>query len=304
MALDKDTDQLPETECLAGSAPCELNSTELSPVLIVLTGNSAGRTFKLESSAVIGRVGKADLVLNDTGISRRHARVDIDEQGAAMLTDLGSKNGTFVGEQQVLSAALKPGDLVRLGPNVALKFELHDNLHEELLQRLYQHATRDPLTGILNKRSFEEAFTQLYQRAQAQARKLTLMVVDGDHFKSINDNYGHAAGDQVLKELAARLGRHLRKQDLLARFGGEEFVIVGVDIGEDEGVRLAERVRQEVSRELFDIDHEEGRKALFFSVSIGVCGRLESSRQQMFEAADQALYKAKEGGRNLVVASG
>lgn len=291
MAPEKDTNQLPETECLEGAPFCPITSEQLSPVLVVLTGDSSGHLCPLVKATVAGRSKNTELILTDAGISRRHARFEVDREGRLCVTDLGSKNGTFVREERVMTATLKPGDVVRLGPLVALKFELQDTIQ----QQLYEEATRDGLTGVLNKRSFLQSFSRMYAEARRLKQSLALLMIDGDRFKSINDRHGHATGDRVLRELAERLQNPLRKGDLLARFGGEEFVVLMPGASAKEGLKLAERLRGEVAQTPF-----EG--GLEVTVSIGVAdiddGR---AQEQAFELADQALYRAKEEGRNRVV---
>jgi two-component system, cell cycle response regulator len=168
----------------------------------------------------------------------------------------------------------------------------------ESVQRLQELATTDGLTGCYNKRYFNEHFEAKLGAAERFGRKLSLIITDIDHFKLVNDTYGHATGDQVIRELGAVLGRLKRQTDIVARFGGEEFCLLCEETDALGATRLAERVRQELEATVFET--EVGR--LQVTCSLGVATYPDHARtlETLFEGADRALYKAKHGGRNLV----
>lgn len=164
-------------------------------------------------------------------------------------------------------------------------------------------AQSDPLTGVANRRHFEEQATQLLALAKAAGRVVTLMMLDADHFKRINDTHGHLAGDEVLRTLAARWHAVLRDRDLIGRFGGEEFIVLVATATRDEAVRIAERLRSEVANTPIMIDGEP----VTITVSIGAAtetmadGVPMTTLKVLTARADAALYRAKSNGRNNVV---
>ncbi|MBL8600989.1 MAG: diguanylate cyclase [Myxococcales bacterium] len=157
-------------------------------------------------------------------------------------------------------------------------------------------ATTDPMTGHLNKRSMETEFDKRVRAAERFERPLAVIVLDIDKFKSVNDTYGHALGDVVIKGLGAVLSRCRRETDAVARFGGEEFVIVCEETDTRGAWQLAERIREELQRQTFAT--EMGPLRVTCSLGISAYPTDGSDRQTLFERADQALYKAKQGGRN------
>jgi two-component system, cell cycle response regulator len=168
----------------------------------------------------------------------------------------------------------------------------------ESVQRLEELATTDGLTGCFNKRYFNEHFQAKLSAAERFGRKLSLIITDIDHFKLVNDTYGHATGDTVIRELGAVLGRLKRQTDIVARFGGEEFCLLCEETDAAGATRLAERVRLELEATTFET--EVGK--LQVTCSLGVATYPDHARtlEALFEASDRALYKAKHAGRNLV----
>ena len=168
------------------------------------------------------------------------------------------------------------------------------NLHKEVLQQ----ATTDSLTGLFNRRGFELNFHNIARMANRNRRDFTLGIVDIDHFKKVNDTFGHDAGDEVLCKVAQTIDQMRRDSDLLARFGGEEFILVFPETDLAEARTVSERLRQMV--ESLTIEFQDS------SISVTVSIGLASSRQgetfeALFSTADQALYRAKEAGRNRIV---
>ena len=168
-------------------------------------------------------------------------------------------------------------------------------------QASIEAAVVDALTGLNNRRYFESHMNAMLDIAAHRGRPLSLMVLDIDHFKKVNDTYGHEAGDEVLKEFATRVRRVLRMSDLVCRLGGEEFVVVMPDTPIEIAARVAERVRNAVERAPFAID--AGAREIPVTVSIGLSDRgADISHDAMFKRADRALYRSKNNGRNQVTA--
>ncbi|HLH11920.1 MAG TPA: PleD family two-component system response regulator [Methylovirgula sp.] len=174
--------------------------------------------------------------------------------------------------------------------------KLRDNVQASI-----ELAVVDPLTGLNNRRYFETHLSALVGQAADRGRPLSLMVLDIDHFKEVNDTYGHEAGDRVLRGFAERVRRVIRVPDLVCRLGGEEFVIVMPDTHLDVATKIAERVRAEVERERFVVAEDGSRIAV--TVSIGLAERGHDGEPEgLFRRADRALYRAKSSGRNRVSA--
>jgi two-component system cell cycle response regulator len=175
-----------------------------------------------------------------------------------------------------------------------------DSLREKVQQSI-ELALYDPLTGLNNRRFLENHLATMLDNARVRRTPLTLMILDIDHFKHVNDTYGHDCGDEVLKSFADRLRGIIRGGDLLCRLGGEEFVIVMPNVEVRAAARIAERARQAIGQEPFVID--AGGRAIPVTTSIGVAERgPDDDTSTLFRRADRALYRAKSEGRNRVSA--
>lgn len=170
-------------------------------------------------------------------------------------------------------------------------------LHEEI--KLV--GLRDPLTGVNNRRFFDQRIEEEVSRAKRQKTPLSCLFVDLDHFKRVNDQHGHQAGDQILKQVAGLLNDSLRSTDVLARYGGEEFVILLTDTDADAAADIARRMREQIAALVFTVSH--GRKVQI-TLSIGLATLTQNSSlqtsKQLIQTADQAVYAAKVSGRNCV----
>jgi diguanylate cyclase (GGDEF)-like protein len=167
-------------------------------------------------------------------------------------------------------------------------------------QHMEQMATTDGLTGLLNHRAFKERSVEAISRAQRSRRPLSLIITDIDHFKAVNDTYGHATGDDVIRAVAEVLATSVRDVDVPARYGGEEFAILLEDTSTAEASRLAERIRQRVQA----IRFQSGDSPFSVTLSLGIAELEAPDLSALFVAADDALYAAKNGGRNRVVCHG
>lgn len=267
--------------------------------LIVLTGEGVGSMFRVEGESVIGRSASTTIRLNDDGISRRHAK--LTQQGTqVVLEDLKSANGTFVNEDQVVGERiLKDGDKIRIGSTTILKFSYHDDLEESFQQRMYEAALYDSLTKAFNKKHLLERLPAELAYARRHNSPLSMFMFDVDHFKKVNDNYGHLAGDYVLARLGKLTQSAIRSEDIFARYGGEEFSIVSRGVELARAMVFAERLRMLV--ETTEFVHESTRIPV--TISIGVASLPEimvNEPLELIAAADSALYAAKRGGRNRV----
>jgi two-component system cell cycle response regulator len=271
--------------------------------LIVLKGDELGRDFRLRRKAmIIGRSPETDIFLPDQGASRRHARVDRrgseDAEGSGYaLTDLGSTNHTYVNSQRVESTTLRDGDKIRIGDTV-LKFVLMDTLEANFHAEVRDRISYDQLTGLLTKESLFLAFERELARCLRYDLPVSVLMMDLDRFKSVNDTHGHLMGSHVLEEVGGIIRDCIRSGDVSARYGGEEFVTYLAET-DTEGARVAaERIRTAIEQHAFVLDDV----SIGVTISIGVATAPKdgTSVERLVGAADQALYRAKETGRNRV----
>jgi two-component system cell cycle response regulator len=268
--------------------------------LVVLAGVSAGEMFKIgaENKTVIGRGPKVTLRLNDDGVSREHCELAVDGD-RVILRDLGSTNGTFCNGERVERRELVDGDKIMVGSTSILKFTYHDYLDEVFQRQMYESALRDGLTKIFNRRYFADQLEKEFAYAVRHKAPLALIFIDIDHFKTINDSHGHAAGDFVLAELSSVLTTLLRTEDVLARFGGEEFTILCRGTGLANVNVVAERLRAAVERRRFEFNAVH----IPVTISVGVAAIPDpaiTDDAAFLARADRAMYEAKRLGRNRV----
>lgn len=253
--------------------------------------------IEITGTVKIGRDQLCDLHLPDNSVSRQHAEIQC-EDGGYIIEDLGSTNGVIVNEEKVQCRELQTGDRIKLGGRI-FRFLADNDLEAQYHETVYSMMTRDGLTGVFNKRYLLESLDREVARCKRYLRPIAVIMMDIDHFKSINDTHGHLAGDEVLQELAHRLGSMLRDDEILARFGGEEFAIVIVESDRDKAIQVAERCRERIADKAFDTS----AGMLDITISLGVCAppvdRIED-RVSLLAAADEHLYEAKENGRNQV----
>lgn len=270
------------------------------PCLTVLTGTASGQMFKLPLGAsVLGRASTCEVRVDDEGISRQHARVRHDN-GRAWLEDMASRNGTFVnGIKLTGPTELHEGDKIQLGRATVVRFGFHDDLDDSFHENLVSSALRDGLTKLFNKRYLMDRLDSELKFALRHQTALSLVLIDLDHFKKINDTRGHLAGDVTLATVAAALAKTVRNEDIIARYGGEEMAVVLRAIGMEAAVHTAERLRKIVESTAIPFDGTE----IKVTASLGVANYPTisvKSVEDLVEAADKALYRAKHAGRNRV----
>jgi diguanylate cyclase (GGDEF)-like protein len=272
-----------------------------TPYLVVLVGARVGEMFRVSKAAtLLGRGEDADVRLADDGASRRHA-VILANGSNVTLKDLDSANGTYRNGARVAEAVtLVEGDKISIGGTTILKFTYQDAIEEQFSRQLYESAVRDGLTEVYNRRYFEDRLRAEMTYALRHRSRLALLLADLDHFKRVNDEQGHQAGDATLREVARRMSSALRGEDVIARYGGEEFAILCRDPEEPQAKILAERLRHAVAHELSCA----GPSSLRVTVSIGIAvgpGPDIRTTAELVSAADAALYDAKRQGRDRSV---
>ncbi|HJL18328.1 MAG TPA: GGDEF domain-containing protein [Sandaracinaceae bacterium LLY-WYZ-13_1] len=271
-------------------------------MLTMLSGPHPGAIHSVDGDVlVLGRDRSLPARIDDRGISRRHARV-IRIAGVFYVEDLGSTNGTRVnGERVSQPRPLRDGDRIQLGASTLLRVTLQDEQEAEVARRLYESAVRDPLTGIFNRGHFDERLLAEFAYADRHRSALTVVLIDLDRFKQVNDTHGHQAGDAVLRDVAATIQRTIRAEDLLARYGGEELVLLVRGIDPVGSAHMAERVRATVEAAPV---RWQGR-TIPVTASLGVATmtaeRPFEAAEHLLAAADRAVYAAKASGRNTVI---
>nr|PZN20309.1 MAG: GGDEF domain-containing protein [Pseudomonadota bacterium] len=272
-------------------------------LLIRMDGVHAGLVVAIESFPfTIGRHATNALRIDEESISRFHARL-VREDGAYYVEDLGSRNGTFVAGERVTRRRVEHGTWLGFGAQASFRFTLTDAREERLFRKLYESSTRDALTGAYNRLHFDERLRAEIAFAARHSSEASLVLLDIDHFKRINDTYGHPAGDLVLSEVARLSMRSLRTEDVFARFGGEEFAVILRGIALAGARKLGERLRIAIESTPF----VAGNERIHVTLSAG-CASLacctHPSPEELVRIADRRLYLAKERGRNQVVADG
>lgn len=269
--------------------------------LIALSGSNVGQIFHLEKEiTVVGRDEDSDIQILDAGISRRHARIEQNGEGIFELVDENSRNGTFANNTRIERHRLQDGDKIQLGVTTVIKFCFNNNSEAQYAQTMYETALRDSLTGVFNRRYFDERLRSEFAYALRHKTCLALLLLDLDHFKKVNDTHGHPTGDEVLKEFAGLIFKTIRTEDVLTRYGGEEFAILCRDTDLIKASVLGERIRHAVAGHTF----LGATLRLNITTSIGIAvipsPKIETI-EALIAAADEAMYQAKNIGRNCVV---
>jgi len=271
--------------------------------LIVLRGAEIGRDFRLRKNRmVVGRGETADIRLPDDRASREHASVAYTGAGrgddtAFELTDLESTNHTLVNGERVSSVQLRDGDKIQIGDTI-LKYVVMDSIEASFHAEIRDRIVYDQLTGLLTKESLYLAFARELQRCLQYGHPLSVLMMDLDRFKSVNDTHGHLMGSHVLSEVGGIIRHAIRAADVSARYGGEEFVAYLAETGASGAELAAERIREAIEAHPFVRDGV----SIGVTISIGVSTAPGdgASIDELVAAADRALYEAKESGRNRV----
>ncbi|MGZ3688609.1 MAG: diguanylate cyclase [Bdellovibrionota bacterium] len=274
---------------------------EQEACLIIIRGTPQGHRFFLtQEEMVIGRDPAADISIADQSISRKHAKVS-KRDGKVVLTDMGSSNGTLVNDKKVdtnSTIGLSKEDMIKLG-NTILKYLPAGELEILFYGNMDTAAHTDPLTRIYNKGYLLEALEAEFKRAKALHTDFSVLFFDLDHFKKVNDTFGHDAGDYVLKEFTQIVkASHLRPKDVFARYGGEEFVVLLSNTSAKAAGELAEKIRASVEAHAFI--YEGKRIPVTTSLGVTELTALTESAQTLIKNADKALYTSKQTGRNKV----
>lgn len=277
---------------------------EMVAMVAFTRGSATGKVIAVPPQQMIS-IGRGELCavcISDPTISRVHIR--LRRVGFSVsLTDGGSTNGTFVNGYRVEGTVpLRNGDSVCLGMRHGFRFFLGDESELHALGSVYESATRDALTGLLNRRMFDQAVEGEIAFARRHGTSLALLILDVDRFKNVNDLFGHAAGDALLREIGTQFRDGLRAEDLVARVGGEEFALVLRDVDRDGAEILAYRARALLQAARVEIEGV----VIAVTASVGVAMLDECPENcrasELVRLADERLYKAKQT-RDCVVSN-
>lgn len=283
------------------------------PALVFLRGELLAVQIPLEREEVtLGRALDADIRINDSRASRLHARITAERHETSgemcyRLSDLDSTNGTILNGIRINSAFLEDGDKFEIGDQL-IRFEMLDEIDREFQQQIHRLLVHDELTGLLTGKSFFSELRREAARAESENMPFCVLMMDLDHFKEVNDTYGHLVGSETLEDVGAVIRKALRAGDVGARFGGEEFAAFLLDADYAQGLIAAERVRSAIEKHDFPAMRRSGGadpiRTHHITISLGVASYPDDGRDpiQLVEMADSALYRAKRSGRNQVCA--
>jgi len=269
----------------------------VSACLVVIRGERLGTRVELTGAGlVIGRAPEADFQVAERSVSRAHCRIFTGSDGYR-VKDLDSTNHTYLNDERIAEQILHDGDHLSVGQTI-FKFISHTSIEARYHEELYQLATHDTLTKLNNRRQLLELLEKEMQRSSRNQRTFSLAFIDIDHFKPINDEIGHLAGDQVLKALAEILRSRVREGDVAARIGGEEFAILLPETDAKRAVKLAENLRLAVEQHTVVLP----TRAVRITISVGVAEWTPAMKapSDILAFADEQLYRAKSEGRNRV----
>ena len=295
------TDELAKTRIARTGGHLADSATPGQACLVVLHAglqSEIGRRYVFEkASLTIGRGRDNDIVLMSDAVSRRHTRLELRDN-EAFVVDLNSTNGTYVNDESRLLSErrLNRGDLLKVGDTI-FKYLSGVDVEAQYHDMIFRMAVTDGLTNLCNRQQLDKLLSEEIQRCERSPRPLAVLLLDIDHFKKINDEYGHLAGDSVLRGLASAMTKRMRPSDRLGRYGGEEFCIILPDTSLDGAASFAEGLRMLAESCVFAADERQIR----ITISVGVAQWSTGMMQMdMYRAADEKLYVAKHNGRNRV----
>jgi two-component system cell cycle response regulator len=267
-------------------------------VIYTAVQTELGRRYVLNDSVMtIGRGASNHIVVSSDAVSRQHAQ--LERRGTDfVVSDLNSTNGTFINNERKRpsSSRLNRGDQLRVGDTV-FKFLSGSDIEGQYHAVIGHMAVTDGLTNLFNRKHLDSQLAEEIQRAHRHSRELSVLMLDIDNFKTINDVHGHLSGDRVIAGLAHLLRQRLRSDDKLGRYGGEEFCAILPETGLERAATIAETLRTMVATHPFPIETQR----LTVTVSLGAAAlqpHMQSS--DIYRAADEMLYRAKSEGRNKV----
>lgn len=297
--IDEKTENIDLDEIVREKIPKQQGQQKF--YLIIVDGDNVGKIYPLDKKTItIGRSDEFDIQLADSSCSREQAIIEFNDNNKPVLKDLDSTNGTFVNGAKITEINIEDGDKILLGFSSVFMFAIQDSLESKFQMNLYEFSITDHLTGAFNQKYFLDTLSKAFSYSLRHQSSLGLLMLDIDFFKKINDTYGHIVGDIVLKEFVKRIENNLRNEDILCRYGGDEFAVIVRDFKYGFVKIAAERIRLFFDgRSINCKDHK-----INISVSIGAAtidNENIATPEDMIELADANLYKAKQSGGNCIV---
>ncbi|MBW2251814.1 MAG: GGDEF domain-containing protein [Deltaproteobacteria bacterium] len=297
--IDEKTENIDLDEIVRKKIPKQQGQQKF--YLIIVDCDNAGKIYSLDKKTItIGRSDEFDIQLADSSCSREQAIIEFNDNNKPVLKDLDSTNGTFVNGAKITEINIKNGDKILLGFSSVFMFAIQDSLESKFQMNLYESSITDHLTGAFNQKYFLDTLSKAFSYSLRHHTSLGLLMLDIDFFKKINDTYGHIVGDIVLKEFVKRIQNNLRNEDILCRYGGDEFAVIVRDFKYGFVKIAADRIRLFFDgRSINCKDHK-----INISVSIGAAtidNENIATSEDMIELADANLYKAKQSGGNCIV---
>jgi diguanylate cyclase (GGDEF)-like protein len=283
--------------------PVQLEGVTGSDCLVIIHRRDGLRlTRRIDLARPVIRIGRDtanDVVLDDTEVSRRHAR--LEARGRSwVLMDVGSTNGTFLNDHELDGCVrLRGGDRLKIGSHI-FKFLTGDDVESAYHDEIYRLSITDNLTGIANQRALRDELAREFSRARRHALPTSFLMLDIDRFKEVNDGYGHLAGDAVLARVARAAQAATRDGDTVARYGGEEIAVLLPQTELAEATAVGERVRAAI--EAVVTEYRGVSIGVTVSVGCAALGPEDTDLDDLIARADTKLYEAKAAGRNRVAA--
>lgn len=254
-----------------------------------------GKTWFLTKDQTFGRdKDTSDVYIPDNSLSRAHVRIVVSGKNI-QVQDVGSTNGSFLNNQKMDPEkvyTLNNSDILRLG-EIVFKFVASGNIEAKSIFHVQDQMYTDSLCQIHNRKYMEDKGQEMIR----QKKHVSFISFDLDHFKKINDQYGHIGGDFILTCVSSLVRNSIRKSDIFCRMGGEEFSLM-LECDKETAFQLAEEIRNKIANEVFEFEDQSIR----VSVSMGVAEiqKTDKSWQDLYKRADKALYQSKKEGRNRV----
>ena len=298
---DNEDEKFDKTVIITEKVDISERSSSYEPYLIQISGRETGQMYHITGSSVtIGRDTACQIILDDPHVSRVHAEILCRGVNDILIRDAGSTNGIFINGKKIKEQALLDGDKILIGTRLYFKFVYQDAVDQNYQQNLFRAANIDSLTQLYNKKFFIDALNKEFSYHKRNEQPLSLIMMDVDHFKKVNDAHGHVAGDLVLKTIGQYLQKNIRLENVTARYGGEEFAIILRNVGSDLALHIAERLRKSIEAEKINFRG----KTIQVTVSMGIAtleDRPFNTIEDFVQFADELLYEAKEKGRNRTI---
>jgi two-component system cell cycle response regulator len=288
------------TKTISFSVP-ELEASDFQkkiPILTFIGGSQVGRRVLLaDDSITLGRSHGSTIMINDPAVSRLHVKIEYDPQSSVYaVNDLGSSNGTLVNGKTIKTSVLSEGDKIIIGQTV-LRFSWIDAVDMVFHGEVDRLINIDGLTGLVVKRRFDEDFSRHVAVALRNEAPLSMLMIDMDGLKRINDTYGHPFGAYSISETAKIIKNVMSSKGLASRFGGDEFMAFLPNTPVDKAREIAEEIRRNVEQH----NYEKDNTRFSLTISIGLAMLKENDTPEtFFKRADDALYISKKSGRNRV----